>query len=239
MSVAVSSVFAFPDVSDRIFTCGLASVCVPVSKFLDRASIANLGYADEDLKSVHCVFSMTSKGDIYAHNLLESEAKYQRSKYYEGLPLGSCAVAVDEAAIHRFKRSKLGRLAVNLSNNYPLPSSALSVSTGIDFRLAGLALETKNLSRKAGEFTASVESHSTSHFVVHKSDSDHQANSSSSLVLSLDSAGLQESIDDQLMKTIGRYDHEGAAVVRKVDDDYRSDVTSTFAEMAELAWPAL
>jgi hypothetical protein len=239
VSIAVSSVFALPDVSERIFTCGLASVCVPVSMFLDRESIAKLGYNDDDLRSVHCVFSMTSKGDIYAHNLLESEAKYHRSKDYEGLSLGSFAVAVNDATIDRRKCSRLGNLAVNLSNQYPLPSSALTVSTAIDFRLTGLSLEAKNFPRERYECLTSVESHATSHFVIHKGDSVQQADLPAPLALPFDSFGLQDSIDDRLSKTIDRYDHAGAAVVRKVDEDYRSDVTSTFAEMAAQAWPTL
>jgi hypothetical protein len=185
---------------------------------------------------------MTSSGDIYAHNLLESEAKYKLVRDHDDLPLGNVAVAVGDNAKRGFRASRLGNLAVNLCDQYPLPSSALSVfSTEVSFRLSDFPKEVMNFPRKTVESTASVRPYAASHFVVKKGESDHDAEvkPESSLVLPIDSTVLQDSIDDQLLKAIDRYDHGRVAVVRKADEDYRSDVTSSFASMAILAWPAI
>jgi hypothetical protein len=215
MSVAVSSVFPFCDASDRTFTCGLAAVCVPVSKFLIRNEVGQLGYGEDDLRSVLCAFTMTSRGDVYSHNLLESHSEQVRSVAFDDLPLGASAVALPDEVIKRrcssAAVSRPGLLYVPLSNQYPVPSSALTASSAVDFRVSDLPRESERYLRRrprTGSGTAKVRSNPTSHFVVQKDGPDEVDGSPSELVLPFEAGALHDAIDEQLALTVDRYDHE-------------------------------
>jgi hypothetical protein len=249
MCVAVSSVFPFCDASDRTFTCGLAAVCVPVAKFLSADEMGRLGYGQNDVRSVMCAFTMTNRGDVYSHNLLESHSEQVRSVAFDDLPLGATAVALpDEVATLRSSSSVVSRpglfLHVTLSNQYPVPSSALTVSSAVDFRVLDLSRESEHYRSRApqtavGAATATVRSNPTSHFVVQKDGSDGLKGSPPGLVLPFEAGDLHDAIDEQLAKTVDRYDHESAKVVEKNEGAYRSDVTTSFAALAAQAWPSL
>jgi hypothetical protein len=136
MSVSTSSVYALPDVSESHFTCGLAPIRLPTSSFLSTADLSQIGYGDDDLSGVLCVVTMTSKGDIYAHSLLESKACFRRSEPHEGLPLGTSAVRVPTTTTNL--PSVPGRLNVTLSNQYALPREAIAPPPAIDTTILGL-----------------------------------------------------------------------------------------------------
>jgi hypothetical protein len=250
MSVAVSSVFPFCDASDRTFACGLAAVCVPVVKFLSVDEIGKLGYGQNDLRSVMCAFTMTNRGDVYSHNLLESHSEQVRSVAFDDLPLGATAVALpDEVATLRSSSSVVSRpglLYVPLSNQYPVPSSALAVSSAVDFRVLDLSRESERYRSRAPQTavegvgaTATVRSNPTSHFLVQKGGIEEDDGSPSELILPFEAGDLHDKIDEQLAKTVDRYDHESAKVVEKDEGAYRSDVTKSFAALAAQAWPSL
>jgi hypothetical protein len=124
MSVATSSIYALPDVSDDVFTCGLAPFRTPESSFFAPGVLADLGYSEKG-GGVICAITMTNKGALYTHSLLESTAGHTRSKLYEGLPLGSSALAVPEGAKEPPNGLDGLGLRISLQNDFPVPSRAI------------------------------------------------------------------------------------------------------------------
>ena len=70
VSVARSSVFPLPDVSNHVFTCGVASFRDTVSSILTSRQCSELGYANDPSMAL-CVVTMTQNGDLYSSILLE------------------------------------------------------------------------------------------------------------------------------------------------------------------------
>jgi hypothetical protein len=98
LSISRSSCFPLPDVSENVFTCGLASFQTRASDFLSANAIRSLGYSS-DPETVLSALTMTNKGDLYSHYLLEcSNEEESRSKTFPGLPLGCAALAVPASA---------------------------------------------------------------------------------------------------------------------------------------------
>ena len=70
-SIAMSSMFALPDVSSKVFVCGLAPIRLPVSDFLTKSQISSLGCNVDRSGSLICAVTMTNQGDLYSQILLE------------------------------------------------------------------------------------------------------------------------------------------------------------------------
>lgn len=128
VSVATSSTFALPDVSDRVFTCGLAAFRRPVSTYLEATDPNQLGYQDTELRSVLCAVSLTSKGDIYAHSMLESQASHKQSRNFDGLPVGCSILPIpggEKEDTSCDSRGSWNTLRISLSNDFPVPSQSV------------------------------------------------------------------------------------------------------------------
>lgn len=128
MSAATSSTFALPDVSDRIYTCGLTVFRRPWKNYLEtthRQEKQVLGLPEKDLTGVLCAVSLTSKGDVYVHNLLESLARSKRSKNFDGLPVGCSMISVPESTETGKSPGSWNKLRVSLRNEFPVPSHAI------------------------------------------------------------------------------------------------------------------
>ena len=140
MSVATTSNFALPEVSEDVFICGLASFRTLASEFLAPGAVESLGYHG-DTESVMCAVTMTNKGDIYSHAFLECpNHEENRSKAFPGLRLGTTALGIPTAG----SASKEGgenfsnaprpqakahggwNLSVSLTNEYPITSTELA-----------------------------------------------------------------------------------------------------------------
>ena len=65
---------------------------------------------------------MTNKGDLYTHSLLESTAGHTRSKLYEGLPIGTSALAVPAT---QEPPTGFDGLGIRMQNDFPVPSRAI------------------------------------------------------------------------------------------------------------------
>jgi len=95
-SIAASGIFPLPDVSGHIFTCGLVALRVPTRQVLGVDGLWQLGYQDQQAASSVCVLSMTNKGDLYSHCLLESTAGYSKSRADSNLPVGASVLNVKD-----------------------------------------------------------------------------------------------------------------------------------------------
>jgi hypothetical protein len=127
ISVATSSVYALPDVSNDVFTCGLATLRTPTAYFFSSESLQDLGFAEKDTTGVLCAITMTNKGDIYTHTMLESKSGYTCSKLYDELPIGASALAIPDGAETPALDLKCFALQISLRNEFPFPS-------GVKFR---------------------------------------------------------------------------------------------------------
>jgi hypothetical protein len=139
-SVVKCGAFALPDVSDKIFTCGLTSFSVPSKHCLHETDLSNMKCEDNELV---VTISLTSKGDMYAHSLLESCSTRRRSKAFPGFPVGTSIIPA--TVTPSTKRSSWNVLKFVFSNQLPVPSQSISRSTN---RPSG-SLDTIDLSKFA------------------------------------------------------------------------------------------
>ncbi len=127
-SFVSSSMFPLSDVSDQVFTCGLAAFQVSTDEFLAQSAVEKMGCSPHHSKHVLSALTMTSKGDVYLHALLEegSATSTPRSRIRDGLPIGSSVLRVPTTnQTTRLKDFAGGfNLYVSLSNVHPLTSSA-------------------------------------------------------------------------------------------------------------------
>jgi hypothetical protein len=93
VSVARSSIFPLPDVSDKVFTCGIASFRDDISCILTSTQRSLLDYTNDPSMALS-VITMTSNGDLYSSMLLECNdqenpqgAPLQFSGSFRRLPL--------------------------------------------------------------------------------------------------------------------------------------------------------
>ena len=244
VSVASSSVVRLPDVSDRVFTCGLACLSVPVDQILSEGALDRLVYDRRDVDSVLCVLSFASSGDLYCQALLESRASYRRGRACESLPLGVSAVAVDDLDVGATQTdgpsSTAGRLVFRLGNEWPRPNSAVPQPPSIHPTVPNLPSDPAPADSiaEAKEPAATVvwKASPSSEFVVCKAT--RREPFEPDVSLRIDST-VQESLDDRLRTKLDRFDHQSARVARRLDEDYRCDVTPHVAAMAARAWPNL
>jgi hypothetical protein len=132
-SIATSSIFALPDVSEKIFTCGVAVARMHISQVLEPGDFEHFENISQDT-SVLCTVTMTNKGDIYAHSLLENCEEASKSMRFVDLPIGTKAAGIpDELAgkeatdVGHLRKPTGGmNLKLRLQNDYPMPGSAIA-----------------------------------------------------------------------------------------------------------------
>jgi hypothetical protein len=127
-SIARSTTFALPDISESIFNVGIALLELPSFTSLSGKNISQLGYTTAPARLVHA-FTMTSIGDVYCHTLLACDASEEsRAKCFAGLPIGVVAVPVPKPK-RKLTEFQDEMITIELSNTFPIPSSAIA-STG-------------------------------------------------------------------------------------------------------------
>lgn len=133
-SIARSTIFPLPDVSESIFNTGVAVLQCSSKTCLDDAQLQELGYQSTPT-NVTFVITMTSLGDMYCHSLLETNAMEKtpeslQQELSDGLPVGTNAIPVpdreESAPLHP------NCLSITLSNEFPTPSSAITSSVILD-----------------------------------------------------------------------------------------------------------
>ena len=242
MSVATSSVFALPDVSKRVFTCGLACLRLPTSAFLSVEDIRLLGYSHDDLSGVLCCLSMTNKGDIYAHSLVESMASRRKSRNFDGLPAGSASLPLPKSLVCKSK-SAFDHLCVTLSETYPSPHDSFAPAPPIVTDIPDLP-KTKATSKRASASgivtTREVEPSTLPEALL---ASGHDLGSSASHITL--AAEFIDKAQTALAETLDAFDTNKLATVeelaRQKDNqqtvDLRSDVTADLLREIVDEWP--
>ncbi|KAL3795906.1 hypothetical protein HJC23_002177 [Cyclotella cryptica] len=127
-SISRSSVFALPDTSDGIFNIGLAALELPSLTALPVKKLKQLGYRSVPAHAAY-VITMNSIGDVYCHTLLKCDASEEpRAIFFPGLPVGTTSIPVSNRT--RRNKRKLeqsdSEMVIELSNNFPIPSSAIA-----------------------------------------------------------------------------------------------------------------
>lgn len=133
-SIATSSYFALPEVSDDISICGIASIRFPFSKFVEteKDKLPELREGNDHV-SVLCALTMTNYGDIFSHSLLEcKEGPIDDCRRHDGLPAGASAITVPNQLDDRLLFLEEGHwkptggmnIRLFLSNSYPKSRNA-------------------------------------------------------------------------------------------------------------------
>ncbi len=125
-SIARSGSFALPDVSERLFYVGVASMRCPSGTALRKRDLLQLGY-DVPPAYITYVLTMTSMGDIFCHSLLEcNAAEERRARAYDGLPVGFSSLPLTKQALRGQNHCNNSKeLKISLKNEFPCPSDAL------------------------------------------------------------------------------------------------------------------
>jgi hypothetical protein len=220
MSVATSSIYALPDVSEDVFTCGLAPFRAPVSSFFTSEIVTDLGYSD-NVTGVVCAITMTNKGDLYTHSLLESTAGHTRSKLYEGLPIGTSALAVPTT---QEPPTGFDGLGIRMQNDFPVPSRAIFQPPSSSQGVVSCAVHSTGDDTAENEPMQKIEPSAFCHAIVAGRD------------VKVDSVHLPvrllEASRVKVSSTVDCFDHERKSVVETgdVDGQWRSDITSQIIE---------
>ena len=128
-SIARSTTFVLPDISESIFGVGMALLEMPSLTSLSGKKLDTLGYKTMPARSVYA-FTMTNTGDIYCHVLLACDATEEpKARPFPGLPIGSTSIPVPKLKEHKIKvlEHSDGEMTVQLRNVFPIPSSAVEV----------------------------------------------------------------------------------------------------------------
>ena len=133
-SIARSTIFPLPDVSEGIFNTGVAVLQCSSKTCLDEDQLHELGYQSTPT-NVTFVITMTSLGDMYCHSLLETNAMEKtpeclQQELSNGLPVGTNAIPVPDQT--KTALSSPNSLSITLSNEFPTPSSAMTSSVILD-----------------------------------------------------------------------------------------------------------
>ena len=115
---ATSSFHALPNVSERVFTTGIAAFYSPISSLVKEPQ--RLGYETVP-KLALCVISANSRGDLYSYSMAACPGGQSGlSQAVNGGPLGACAVPLQDGSFEvPDVDSSNDRLAWTLSNTYP------------------------------------------------------------------------------------------------------------------------
>jgi hypothetical protein len=122
-TLAASSMIPLPDVSNRIFICGIASFRTPIQTLCSPlSSWSHAGLLADSL----CILSLTNKGDIYAHVLLTTIAEQRYARAFDGLPLGYSSIPVPlQDPIQSIHPKTWNTLLLRLSNDFPVPGHTI------------------------------------------------------------------------------------------------------------------
>ena len=123
LSLTKSSTIPLPDVSDKIFTCGLATIYIPIDIVCHQSYLSSLGIAKHNVHNIICIVSLTNKGDVYAHMLLQSNADKKYSKAFDGVPLGYSAIPVPMAT--KMSNQQWNTIPMDLTNSFPIPGHTI------------------------------------------------------------------------------------------------------------------
>ena len=124
-SVARSAIFPLPDVSSNLFNIGLAALECPSTTVLKQKHLYRLGY-NIPPANVTYIITMTSLGDMYCHSILATNATEETHAHqFAELPVGMKAVSIP-GKVEKKPPIGPGCLRITLSNEYPVPSSAIS-----------------------------------------------------------------------------------------------------------------
>lgn len=127
-SVARNSVFSLPDVSQGIFTCGLAACRIPTAQLLSGHNTDGMKYA----KDTFAIMSMTNKGDIYSHLMRVCNADtHGRSQMFAELPEPSSPPTLNDKKINKLpaaipKCDGGWNFELPINMQCPLPSHSLA-----------------------------------------------------------------------------------------------------------------
>ena len=134
VSVGRTASFALPEVNEKVFTCGLAAFRTKASKFLTDQQLEGFGYSTIP-ENVLCLVTMTNRGDLYSHSLLECSANEEsRSQPLRGMPVGTNCLRVqdqNEKTTKQQQQQPVLTLAkgyvfcVNLTDQPPVTSDAI------------------------------------------------------------------------------------------------------------------
>jgi hypothetical protein len=123
-SIARSAIFPLPDAAGSIFNVGLAAFHYSSKTCLSTEQLCHLSYQTKPVNAIY-VITMTSIGDLYCHTLLETDGTEETlARQFHGLPVGTKAIPVPGNV--EAKTSITGNLSVSLSNEFPIPSNALT-----------------------------------------------------------------------------------------------------------------
>ena len=124
------SVFPLPDVSPRVFTCGITSFRDTISKILSSCQLSTLGYANRPSMALS-VITMTNAGDLYNSVLLErSDREMTQTVNLGGRNYISVGAQTDDGEPTRksfVKRPEGGfKLRTDLCDVPPTPNSKVT-----------------------------------------------------------------------------------------------------------------
>ncbi|KAL7581238.1 hypothetical protein ACA910_006014 [Epithemia clementina (nom. ined.)] len=124
ISVSSSSCFPLPDVGDDVFTCGIDSF--PALPMMLHSALPS---TYPEATSTLCVVTATNKGDIYVHNLLESQDPIQQATTSNTeLPVGTAALPVPSTEPRTLPlpaTTTAHIVELTLCSEFPVPSSAV------------------------------------------------------------------------------------------------------------------
>ena len=126
VSVAAGMLFPLPDAAGSVFTCGLTSFRVLTRELLPSTDSVDEQTILDHAQTTVCVVSSTNKGDVYVQALLESKSEYLLATYCDCAPLRSTRVAATSERSILDREAPHNWLPVTLSNEYPVPSSAIA-----------------------------------------------------------------------------------------------------------------
>lgn len=132
-----SSVYALPEVSDDIYTCGIAAFWTSLKGFATTREIQQWAFPDADA-DILCTLTLTNRGDIYCHSLLESDTDMVNCKSFPDLPIGTAMIPLPptldgktSSIDHKSWKPSGGRnIKLFLSNRFPAPSFSLPTADG-------------------------------------------------------------------------------------------------------------
>jgi hypothetical protein len=134
VSAVRSSIFPLPDVSDQVFTCGIASFRDDISSILSSTQRSKLGYANDPSMALS-VITMTSNGDMYSSILLECN-DHEKSEAAPSHFVGRSRRLPFDGLVDTAKTPKLlvrqgvggFKLRARLSVDTPIPSSKITTT---------------------------------------------------------------------------------------------------------------
>jgi hypothetical protein len=129
-SIATSSVFAYPETSNDVYPCGIAAFRLPFTQFGTYNYFSDI---TDETANVICSLTMTNRGDLFCHSLLESKEAISDFLDSADLSIGVKAISIPnelEGKVklldHKHWKSTGGMdLKLYLTNHYPIIQSAI------------------------------------------------------------------------------------------------------------------